>query len=440
MNTASLTRTDVLTPLLLVLYNLGCANGIDPPQPTPLVYLPSPAAGESFSMGQALLDPCSTFSTTENAIRLPANQWRESERIVHEVEVGAFCMDQHEVTLTQYRHCQARGDCGQPKFSNAGDDDKRGFVARYWSDPKRYGEHPVVGVSWVDAAAYCDFRGGRLPTEAEWEYAAKSRGAAAPIIDEPTLIESIDGDCMSPDHAGQIALGACSLGPHPAAEAKLDKTNDGILGLYGNVSEWTANRADVLAYCDPDERIEAYFQSDRTGIIRARQPGRFVRSDTDACVDPDSDMRPSGQCYESWGQPTSSTAASCNAQCLSDGSLSRDAARFCLYDCFEAFAACALSCMDDDVSVLCAQVDETSSCQPVAWCLPRRGHRSSLVEEPSGPGVQPGHVVRGGHFQMQRACQGRPTRRRAVVEAESTLGFRCVFDATAPRCRAVASP
>ena len=407
MNTASLTRTDVLTPLLLVLYNLGCANGIDPPQPTPLVYLPSPSAGESFSMGQALLDPCSTFSTTENAIRLPANQWRESERIVHEVEVGAFLHGSARGDLTQYRHCRARGDCGQPKLSNAGDDDKRGFVARYWSDPKRYGEHPVVGVSWVDAAAYCDFRGGRLPTEAEWEYAAKSRVLLHPIIDEPTLIESIDGDCMSPDHAGQIALGACSLGPHPAAEAKLDKTNDGILGLYGNVSEWTANRADVLAYCDPDERIEAYFQSSRTGIIRARQPGRFVRSDTDGKSRPGlRQLRPSGQCYESWGQPSSSTAASCNAQCLSDGSLSRDAARFCLYDCFEAFAACALSCMDDDVSVFCAHKWMKRRAASPLPGVTERGHRSSLVEEPSGPGVQPGHVVRGGHFQMQRACQG----------------------------------
>ena len=175
------------------------------------MYLSSPTEGNSFSIGQAQLDPCSTFSATDNVIRLPANQWRESERIVHEVEVGAFCMDQHEVTLTQYRHCQARGDCGQPKFSNAGDDDKRGFVARYWSDPARYGDHPVVGVSWNDAVAYCDFRGGRLPTETEWEYAAQSQ-CCCTIIDEPTLIDFIDGDCMSPDHAGQIALGACSVG------------------------------------------------------------------------------------------------------------------------------------------------------------------------------------------------------------------------------------
>jgi len=75
------------------------------------------------------------------------------------VSVSAFWIDQTEVTNARYEKCVSAGVCTEPTSSR-------------YTDP-RYGNYPVVTVTWFQAAEYCAWAGGRLPTEAEWEKAAR---------------------------------------------------------------------------------------------------------------------------------------------------------------------------------------------------------------------------------------------------------------------------
>ncbi len=140
-----------------------------------------------------------------------------NEKPVHTVALDAFWVDRTEVTNAQYVQCVEAGACA---------------AASPWcvdSAPYQDPTQPVICIDWPQAAAYCEWAGSRLPTEAEWEYAALGpEGPLWPWGNQlPTCELANYGDCV-----GQPA----PVGSYPGGASWV-----GALDMYGNVWEWVAD-------------------------------------------------------------------------------------------------------------------------------------------------------------------------------------------------------
>lgn len=138
-------------------------------------------------------------------------------RPMHRVYVSTFWIDKHEVTNRQYRHCVESGGCTPPKDRTAYDD-------------PAFGEHPATNVTWTQAHHYCKWRGKRLPTEAEWEKAARGTdGRLYPWgnSDDPLRTRMRMVDRKTPRN-GTAPIGSLDFAVSPY----------GVVDLVVNVSEW----------------------------------------------------------------------------------------------------------------------------------------------------------------------------------------------------------
>lgn len=148
------------------------------------------------------------------------------ERPRHSRTLPAFRIDRTEVTNAAYRACMRAGRCSDP----------RPLGARF-ADPRQ----PVVGVSWFQARAFCGWAGGRLPTEAEWEKAARGPdGRTYPWGEAyPTLRHAVFGRREATGHPDPV-------GTHRAGDSPY-----GVHDLSGNVWEWVDSPYDPYAYRTP---------------------------------------------------------------------------------------------------------------------------------------------------------------------------------------------
>jgi serine/threonine-protein kinase len=166
-----------------------------------------------------------------------ASECAASERPGHEVELGAFHIDRLEVTTAAYGRCVESGACTTTHLEHVQPLVGAPFVASpacNWGKPDR-GSLPMNCVDHAQAEAYCAFAHKRLPTEAEWEKAARGGdrraypwGADAPSC-SVTVMSGLGG-------------GGCGRQQSwPAGAQGADKSPLGVLDLGGNVREWVAD-------------------------------------------------------------------------------------------------------------------------------------------------------------------------------------------------------
>jgi len=154
------------------------------------------------------------------------NEGEADHSPAHAVYIDSFYIDKYEVTNAQFlRYCEETG-AQLPEFWG---------MDKFHSGPD-FPNHPVVGVSWGEAHDYAEWAGQRLPTEAEWEYAARGglTGMNYPFGNE------IDSSLANHTIKG-VTIGTVSVGSYPA-------NGYGVHDMAGNVNEWVSDYYDSEYY------------------------------------------------------------------------------------------------------------------------------------------------------------------------------------------------
>ncbi len=179
-----------------------------------------------------------------------------AERPAHHVTLAPYCIDVFEVSTEEYKACTDRGDC-----KRAGTTNEWGGVSatehRTFDplcnvrDVSGRGRHPINCIDWDMASQYCASRGARLPTEAEWEFAARSSdGRRYPWGDEapsPRLLNACGKECLDWGKRNHVDEAAMYLGADgwattaPVGSFPEGRSKYGVQDLIGNVWEWVAD-------------------------------------------------------------------------------------------------------------------------------------------------------------------------------------------------------
>ncbi len=175
-----------------------------------------------FTMGSMAEDALTECMKVFNDCPL---DWYKDEEPPHIVYLDAFYMDKYEVTNAFYKVCEEAGACTPPHQPTSY------THSSYYGNPE-FNAHPVIFVDWNQANAYCKWRGAQLPTEAQWEKAA--RGA-----DGRTYPWGEGLDCTQANYWRKD--GGCIGDVTVVGNYESGKSPYGIYDLAGNVWEWTAD-------------------------------------------------------------------------------------------------------------------------------------------------------------------------------------------------------
>jgi formylglycine-generating enzyme required for sulfatase activity len=213
-----------------------------PPTPMPMVNVP---AGD-FIMGSSSSDA----------------QASSDEKPQHTVYLDAFQIDKYEVTNALYKQCVDAGMCYLPSTLSS--------YARstYYGDPS-FDNYPVINVSWYDARAYCEWAGKQLPTEAQWEKAARGTDGRIYPWGNTWDVTKLNSLVSSPSVGDTTAVGSYPTG------ASLY----GALDMAGNVWEWVADWHDPNYYSHSPLRDP---QGPSSGLYKVLRGGSWDNGMADA--------------------------------------------------------------------------------------------------------------------------------------------------------------
>ncbi len=228
---------------LTILFLVACQSTSTPPAPpathapiatlTPTV-IPLTATSEATSIPTPTVTPQTVKVSAMdgmNQLFIPAGTvnmggldvlLENDELPAHQVQINAFWIDQVEVVNGMYALCVETGACKLPANFNS---DNR---LDYYGNPE-FQDYPVIQVTWYDANAYCEWAGRRLPTEAEWERAARG---------DSVNTYPWGGELPNETNSNSINIvgDTTRVGSYPTGMSPF-----GVLDMAGNVWEWVAD-------------------------------------------------------------------------------------------------------------------------------------------------------------------------------------------------------
>jgi formylglycine-generating enzyme required for sulfatase activity len=193
----------------------------------------------------------------EGVFTMGSDEGKADEKPAHQVYLDTYYIDKYEVTNALYKMCVIAGACELPTSKT-----------RY--NDSQYAQHPVVYVDWNMAKVYCEWRGAKLPTEAEWEKAARGTDGRSFPWSTSNLT------CDKANFLGTCVGDTNNVGRYPNGISPY-----GAYDMIGNVWEWVADWYSETYYATyPSDQWLSNPTGPENGLYRVLRGGSWSSFDT----------------------------------------------------------------------------------------------------------------------------------------------------------------